>query len=143
MVGSIPTRTPAEGILISGGGRVVDAVSAAPGRLASIEVAVGDRVSQGQPIARIAQTDIEQRHRNAVEVYREREREHANLKSKIERELASKAKNFAKLEEAFDQIVKATDQRIEYLTSRREEPRRPSDQGLHARAAPSKTAGAN
>jgi HlyD family secretion protein len=116
VVGSIPTRTPAEGILVSSGGRVVDAVSAASGRLAAIEVAVGDRVSQGQTIARIAQTDIEQRHRNAVEVYREREREHANLKSKIELELASKAKNFAKLEEAFNQIVQATDQRIEYLT---------------------------
>jgi HlyD family secretion protein len=117
VVGRIPTRASAEGILVSGGGRVVDAVSAAAGRLASIEVAVGDRVTPGQAIARIAQTDIEQRHRNAVEVYREREREHAILKSRVEQELASKARNFAKLEEAFGQIVQATDQRIEYLTA--------------------------
>jgi HlyD family secretion protein len=117
VVGSIPTRTPAEGILISGGGRVVDAVSSAPGRLASMEVAVGDRVSQGQLIARIAQTDIEQRHRSAVEVYQERERDHSNVKSKIALELAAKAKNFVKLEEAFNQIIVATDQRIDYLTT--------------------------
>src|SRR5262245_55185670 len=117
IVGSIPTRTPAEGILISGGGRVVDAVSAAPGRLASMEIAVGERITQGQVIARIAQTDIEQRHRGALEVYSEREREHKNLKNRVEQELASKARNFAKLEEAFNQIVQATDQRIEYLTS--------------------------
>jgi HlyD family secretion protein len=116
IVGSIPTRTPAEGILISGGGRVVDAVSSAPGRLAALEVAVGDRVSQGQLVARIAQTDIEQRHRNAVEIFRERERDHATLRSQIEAELASKAKNFVKLEEALEQIIAATDQRIEYLT---------------------------
>jgi HlyD family secretion protein len=117
VMGRIPTRTPGEGILISGGGRVVDAVSAAPGRLASIEVSVGDHVTQGQAIARIAQTEIDQRHRNATEVYREREREHANLKSKIAAELAAKATNFAKLEGAFGQIVQATQQRMEYLTT--------------------------
>ncbi len=115
VIGSIPTRTAAEGILVSGGGRVADAVSGAPGRLASVEVAVGDRVSQGQAIARIVQTDIEQRHRGAVEVYSEREREHANFKSKVELELASKARNFAKLEEAFDQIVQGNIQRVDYL----------------------------
>jgi HlyD family secretion protein len=116
VLGRIPTRTPGEGILISGGGRVVDAVSAAPGRLASIEVSVGDHVSQGQAIARIVQTEIEQRHRNAIEVYREREREHADLTAKVRRELSSKAENFGKLEAAFEQIIKATDQRVDYLT---------------------------
>jgi HlyD family secretion protein len=116
VVGRIPSRTPGEGILLSSGGRVVDAVSAAPGRLASIDVAVGDRVSTGQTIARIAQVDIEQRYRSTVEVFREREREHANLVSKTAIELASKSKNFAKLEEAFDQIIQGTNQRIEYLT---------------------------
>jgi HlyD family secretion protein len=115
-VGRIPTRVSGEGILISGGGRVVDAVSAAAGRLASVDVSVGDHVSQGQLIARIVQTDTEQRHRNAVEVYREREREHADLNARIEAELSAKTRNFAKLETAFEQIIQATNQRIEYLT---------------------------
>jgi HlyD family secretion protein len=116
IIGRIPTRVPGEGILISGGGRVVDAVSGAAGRLASIDVTVGDHVSQGQAIARIVQTDVEQRHRSASEVYREREREHAVLVGTIERELAAKLKNFATLEAAFDQIIGATEQRIQYLT---------------------------
>src|ERR1700744_5446839 len=77
IVGRIPTPATSEGILISGGGRVVDAVSAAAGRLASIDVTVGDHVVRGQPVAQIAQTDIEQRHASAVEIFREREREHA------------------------------------------------------------------
>ena len=68
IVGRIPTRVAGEGILISDGGRVVDAVSAVAGRLAAVEVSVGDRVVQGQLIARIAQTDIEDRYRNAAEV---------------------------------------------------------------------------
>ena len=44
-----------------------------------------------------------------------REHEHADLTAKVKRELASKADNFAKLEQALNQVVSATDQRIEYL----------------------------
>ena len=116
ILGRVPTRAQAEGILVSSGGRVVDAVSDAPGRLVSVDVAVGDRVTQGQAVARIAQTDIEQRYRDATEVHNEREREHQILKSKIEAELASKTQNFAKLEQAFNQIIQATSQRIDYLS---------------------------
>ncbi|MBU6458005.1 MAG: NHLP bacteriocin system secretion protein, partial [Bradyrhizobium sp.] len=78
-LGRIPTRAAGEGILISGGGRVVDAVSAAAGRLSSIDVSVGDHVARGQQIARIVQTDIEQRHAGALEVFHEREREYNDL----------------------------------------------------------------
>lgn len=115
--GRLPTRAQAEGIFVSSGGRVVDAVSGASGRLASMEVVVGDRVTQGQVVARVSQTEIQQRHRDAGEVHRERESEHETLKTKTAAELALKAQNFAKLEEAFNQIIKATDQRIVYLTS--------------------------
>jgi len=115
--GRLPTRAQAEGIFVSSGGRVVDAVSGASGRLASMEVLVGDRVTQGQVVARVSQTEVEQRYRDAVEVHREREGEHETLKAKTEAELALKTQNFAKLEDAFNQIIKATDQRITYLTS--------------------------
>jgi HlyD family secretion protein len=117
LVGSIATRAPGEGILIIGGGKVVDAVSAAAGRLASTDVSVGDHVSQGQIIARIVQTDTEHRHSNAVQVYREREREHADLNARIDAELSAKAKNFAKLEAAFEQIIQVTNNRVEYLAT--------------------------
>jgi HlyD family secretion protein len=116
VVGRIPTRVPGEGILVSDGGRVVDAVSNAAGRLSSIDVSVGDHVQQGQPIAQIVQTDIQQRYTSAIEVFHERQHEHADLTSKVASELASKSQNFAKLEAAFDQVVKATSQRIDYLT---------------------------
>ena len=46
LVGRIATQTPGDGILIIGGGQVVDAVSAAAGRLDSMSVAVNDRVSR-------------------------------------------------------------------------------------------------
>src|SRR5436190_5560640 len=117
IVGRVPTRAEGQGILISGGGRVVEAASSAAGRLATISVTVGDRVSQGQPIAEIVQTDIQQRHAAAVEVFREKERQHADLIEKTKRELAVKTQNLAKLEAAFNQVIKATTQRIEYLTN--------------------------
>lgn len=115
VVGRVPTRAAGEGILIGSGGRVVDATSVAAGRLARIGVAVGDLVSQGQPIAEIVQTDIRQRYANAVEVFHEKERQHADLIEKTRRELASKSQNFAKLEAAFEQVIKATSQRIDFL----------------------------
>ena len=77
---------------------------------------VDHRVSRGDVVAKIAQTEIEQRYRNAGEVLRERQREHADLTAKITRELAAKEDNFNKLEAGLNQVIKATDQRIEYLT---------------------------
>jgi HlyD family secretion protein len=116
VVGRIPTRVSGEGILISNGDRVVDAVSAAAGRLASVSVAVGDHVVKGQPIAQIVQTDIEQKHNEAVAVMGEREREYAVLLSRVQNELLLKSQNFTKLEDALNQVIKATTQRIQFLT---------------------------
>ncbi|MCC8956040.1 NHLP bacteriocin system secretion protein [Bradyrhizobium sp. Pear77] len=114
--GRVPTRVSGEGILISNGGKVVDAVSAAAGRLQSVAVTVGDHVDLGQPIAQIIQTDIEQKHKAAVEVFQERQREYAELKSKVAVELAAKSQNFEKLEAALEQVIKATGQRVDYLS---------------------------
>jgi HlyD family secretion protein len=116
IVGRIPTRVSGDGILVSNGGRVVDAVSAAAGRLSSVSIAVGDHVVRGQVIAQIVQTDIEQQHNEAVAVFHERERANAVLVSRVRIELASKSQNFVKLEDALNQVIKATQQRVEYLT---------------------------
>jgi HlyD family secretion protein len=116
VIGRIPTRAAGEGILVSDAGRVVDAVSAVAGRLASVDVAVGDRVSQGQTIARVVQTDTEQRYHNAVEVLKEREREHDALTDAIKRELEIKAANVAAQKSGLEQIIAAARQRVAYLT---------------------------
>jgi len=117
VIGRIPTRVAGEGILVSDGGRVVDAVSAVGGRLASVDVSVGERVSQGQVIAHLSQTDTEQRYRNVVEVLHEREREHAALVSAIEQELAAKAKSFAAQKAALEQVIDAAGERAAYLAT--------------------------
>ena len=116
VVGRIPTRVTGDGILISSGDKVVDAVSAAAGRLASVSVIVGDHVARAQPIAQILQTDIEQKHSEAVAVLEEKQREYEVLYGRVQGELATKAGNYAKLEDALNQVIKATSSRVDYLT---------------------------
>ncbi|MBB4370038.1 HlyD family secretion protein [Bradyrhizobium sp. cir1] len=112
--GRIPSRVSGQGILV-GSGRVVDAVSAAEGRLASLSISVGDHVERGQLIAQISQTDIEQKYANAVETYKERQREHDDMAANVRSELAAKASNFEKLEAAFNKVIEATGQRVQSL----------------------------
>jgi HlyD family secretion protein len=116
VIGRIPTRVAGEGILISASGQVADSVSAVAGRLASVEVSVGDKVTQGQVVARVSQTDIEQRYRSAVEVHQERERERDELFAAIKRELDIKAANLAAQKSALEQVVAVTQKRLAYLT---------------------------
>ena len=116
VLGRIPSRVSGQGILV-GSGRVVDAVSAAEGRLASLSVAIGDHVARGQTIAQIAQTDIEQKYKNAAEVYKERQREHDDMAAKVAAELAAKSANFEKLEAAFNKVIEATNQRVQFLST--------------------------
>jgi HlyD family secretion protein len=116
ILGRIPTRVIGDGILLSSGGRVVDAVSGVAGRLASIDVAVGDEVRLDQVIARVGQTEIEQRLRQANEVLRERQREHADLTATITREIDTKLANFAAQEAGLNEAITVAEQRETYLT---------------------------
>jgi len=117
VLGKIPTRVEGEGILLSSGGRLVDAVSGVAGRLASIDIAVGDEVKPDQVIAHVGQTEIEQRLAQAKEVLREREREHDELSATITREIETKLANYAAQESGLNDAIAAADQRAIYLTA--------------------------
>src|SRR5579871_42641 len=117
VLGKIPTRVEGQGILLSSGGRVVDAVSSVSGRLASIDVAVGDSVQADQVIAHVGQIEIEQRLAQAKEVLREREREHADLNATIDREIDTKLANYTAQEKGLNEAIAAADQRATYLTA--------------------------
>jgi HlyD family secretion protein len=117
ILGRIPTRVVGDGILLSSGGRVVDAVSGVAGRLASLDVAVGDEVKFDQVVARVDQTEIEQRLRQANEVLQERQREYAELTATITREIDTKLANFAAQEAGLNETIAVAEQRQSYLTS--------------------------
>jgi HlyD family secretion protein len=111
LVGHIPTRVDGEGMLL-GGGKVVDAVSLVEGRLASLEVAVGDRVAEGRVIARIAQTETEQLLRNAEEVNKEHEYEYAQLLAANEQEKRLKEKGIAAQESRLRDNMQLSQERV-------------------------------
>jgi HlyD family secretion protein len=116
VLGRIPTRVSGEGILLSSGGRLVDAVSTASGKLASLDVNVGDEVRRDQVIAHIVQTETEQRLRQARDVLREREREHAELTNAISREIDAKLANYAAQDAGLASVIAAAEKRTAYLT---------------------------
>lgn len=111
-LGRIPTRVAGEGILVGGGGRIVDAVSAAAGRLSSVDVAVGDHVTRGQLVAHLSQAEIEERYGAAIAVLHEREREHAELVAEIDQELASKAASFEARKAGLEQAIATAEDRV-------------------------------
>ena len=117
VLGRIPTRVAGEGLLIGDSGKIIDAVAAMGGRLTSIDVAVGDRVTEGQVIAHLSQAGLEQRHAAAVAVVHEREREHADLVAAIDQERAVKTANLAARKAGLDQTITAATDRAAVLAS--------------------------
>jgi HlyD family secretion protein len=115
VLGRIPTRVSGEGILLSSGGRLVDAVSTVSGKLASLDVGIGDEVRRDQVIAHVVQTETEQRLQQARDVLREREREHAGLTGAISREIDAKLANYAAQDAGLANVIAAAEQRVVYL----------------------------
>jgi HlyD family secretion protein len=79
-------------------------------------VAVGDRVARGQIVARVSQTETEQRYRSAIEALHERERERDELFGAIKRELEIKVANVAAQKSGLEQVMAAARKRIDFLT---------------------------
>ena len=115
VLGRVPTRVSGDGILVSSGGRLVGAVSAVNGKLASLEVGIGDAVRRDQVIARVVQTETEQRLQQSRDVLREREREHAELTGAISREIDAKLANYAAQEAGLTNVIATAEQRGAYL----------------------------
>jgi HlyD family secretion protein len=116
VLGRIPTRVSGDGILLSSGGRLIDAVSSVSGRLASLDVGIGDEVRRDQVIARVVQTETEQRLQQARDILHEREREHAELTGAISREVDAKLANYAAQETGLANVIAAAERRTTYLT---------------------------
>lgn len=83
-LGRVPERVKGSGILITSGGRVVDAVATGEGTLAEILVPVGGRVTQGEEVARVIQPGLRQQLENIRAVVAERSGQLETLRGQID-----------------------------------------------------------
>src|ERR1700722_4107918 len=78
--GKLPSTVSGQGVIVRTGG-VLNVVAAGSGVVAKLRVNAGDKITAGQIIATVAQPSIAEKHRNALQMLaqaqRERERSHA------------------------------------------------------------------
>lgn len=115
--GKIPEQVEGKGILVSAGGRVLDAMSPSEGTIKKLSVSQHDRVEKNQEIAVIEQSALDEEYKGAKETLLEREAEKRQIVETFEREFRLKQKNFAEQTAAQQQIIKAAQQRADYLKS--------------------------
>lgn len=115
--GKIPDQVEGKGILVSAGGRVLDAMSPSEGTIAKLFVKQDDRIEKDQEIAIIEQSAMRQEYEGAKETLKEREDEKRQIVETFEREFKLKHKNFAEQSAAQRQIIAAAEQRAKYLKS--------------------------
>lgn len=89
VVGEVPTRIKGSGILISTGGRVVDAVAAGEGTVQAVKVVAGATVAKGDVLVEIENPDLSQALASARAVAAERQAQQATLASQIGQNLAA------------------------------------------------------
>ncbi|MAN81470.1 MAG: NHLP bacteriocin system secretion protein [Rhodospirillaceae bacterium] len=115
IVGKIPDQVEGKGILVSAGGRILDAMSPSDGIVSKLFVDQNTLVEKGQEVAVIEQAALRQERQSAIETLSERQKEKAQIISDFEREFDLKRKNFAEQAAAQNQIIKAAEQRAGYL----------------------------
>lgn len=113
--GKIPDQVDGKGILVSAGGRVLDAMSPAEGSIAKLYVRQNDQVEKDQEIAVIEQSALRQEFEGAKETLKERQDEKRQIVETFAKEFNLKQKNFAEQSTAQRQIIAAAEQRANYL----------------------------
>lgn len=113
--GSIPTEVEASGILVSRGGRLMNVSSPSAGMVTQLRVQAGDRVSAGQVLAIVSQSEQEQRLRNAEQILRERQLILNVRRGSLQREMAARRENAEVRRVGQQQVIAASEARLERL----------------------------
>lgn len=118
VLGSLPSRVSGNGIFISAGGRVADVLAPGSGTLSKLLVRVGDTIQEGQVIAHLSQTEVEQRYRNAQQVLAERKAELLRQEGLVAKERALKKDNLAQRRVALERRLAVARERREFQRQR-------------------------
>lgn len=104
--GSIPQNVGGTGILVKSGG-VFEVIALSSGRVNDIAVEVGDVVTEGQVVARLAQPELSDQLREAKAVLAALEREHADITSFGSQDVALQTRLLAQQRASVEQGIDA------------------------------------
>ena len=119
-VGEVATYVNANGILLSRGGTVVDAVAAGQGTVARVGPAVGDLIEAGAVIAEIANLEVAERHAGALALVEERRAGLADTRAAVAAEDALIASNLARQRERLADLERSSREAVETARQRLE-----------------------
>ena len=118
IMGKVTTYVQAEGIVLSRGGMIVDATTAADGTLSRILPSVGDMVSEGELVADIFDAGTMARYLGAVSLAEERARLLRDREAEAEEENALAAANIARQRARLDELERTGSELVKRLAER-------------------------
>jgi HlyD family secretion protein len=111
--GSIPQNVSGTGILVKSGG-VFEVISLSSGRVNDIAVSVGDVVTEGQVVARMAQPELSDQLRELKAVLATLRQQHAELVSFGSQDVALQTRLLAQQRATIEQSIAAAEQSVKW-----------------------------
>ncbi|MGN7612011.1 NHLP bacteriocin system secretion protein [Magnetococcales bacterium HHB-1] len=115
ILGSIPTHVQGKGILVKWGGYMVDATAPAAGTLDHLKVKRRQNVEQGQVVATIRQTELQQQTQHTQETLKEQADELMRVEKYYQKDHALRLRNLAQRQSALKKIQQESSRRIVHL----------------------------
>jgi HlyD family secretion protein len=117
VLGHIPTKVEASGILIHSGG-LADVVAVGEGQIASLEVEVGDYVNKGQIIAEVAQPELNEQLKQAKSRLEQLKENYQRAKRAGGQDVSLRMQATSQQRKSIEDAVKAAETRTHELQER-------------------------
>lgn len=114
-LGELPTRVQGNGILLTEGGRVFEAVAPSDGTVSELTVEIGDQVSENDVVAVLSQRDTRLEYQNALSALEERKRNLERIQAESTRQEDLREQAVARQIEAIRQQIAAAQERRDFL----------------------------
>ncbi len=111
--GSIPQSVAGTGILVKSGG-VFEVISLSSGRITDVAVSVGDEVTEGQVVARMAQPELSDQLRELKAVLGTLRAQHAELQEFGSKDVALQTRLLAQQRATVEQSIAAAEQSVHW-----------------------------
>ncbi len=115
--GSVPQNVPSTGMLVKSGG-VFDVIAQSAGRITDIAVSVGDVVTEGQVVARMAQPELTEQLREAKAVLAALKTQYAQLVQHGRQDVAAQSSLLAQQRASVAQAIASAEQNIKWNEER-------------------------